>query len=258
SQSRDNYISFDGGNEKGTYYLGLGYLDDDGLILGSGFQRYSGKFGGTYNITDNFKIKSNVLYSHSHLDLSPLGDNNTVFRRFAGQPPTSRTYDNNPDGSLSDVLNPGTNSGFGNPLYYQDKFIRKNQEQRFAGSIGFEWNVFDDFLFKLDANHLAITNRYDNFNKAYLNAGTLITTRNASASLQSTLRDQVTATASYAKSLDKHNFDLLVGGEYYRDKYYTMGASTKNSPTDLIPTMNAGSEADGVPSSFGTESVIVS
>ena len=33
SASKDHYISFDGGNEKGTYYLGLGALDNDGLIL---------------------------------------------------------------------------------------------------------------------------------------------------------------------------------------------------------------------------------
>lgn len=258
SQSVDNYLSFDGGNEKGTYYLGLGYLDDDGLILGSGFQRYSGKFSGSYKITENLRINSNVIYSHSHQDLSPLGSNNTVFRRFAGQPPTSRTYNNNPDGTLSDQLNPGTNSGFGNPLYYQDKFIRKNQEQRFAAAVGMEWDIFPDFQFALNGNHLAINNRDDNFNKAFYNGSTLITTRNASASLESTLRDQLTGTLNYSKSIKDHNFNLLVGAEYFRDKYYVLGAATKNSPTDLIYTMNAGSEANGVPSSFETESVIIS
>lgn len=39
SASKDHYLSFDGGNENGTYYLGLGLLDNDGLILGSGFKR---------------------------------------------------------------------------------------------------------------------------------------------------------------------------------------------------------------------------
>src|SRR5690554_69852 len=48
SQTIDNYLSFQGGNDKGTYYLGLGYLDNEGLILGSGFKRISGKFSGSY------------------------------------------------------------------------------------------------------------------------------------------------------------------------------------------------------------------
>ena len=72
SVSKDHYLSFDGGNENGSYYLGLGLLDNDGLILGSGFKRYSGKFSGSYNITDNFKVNSNILYSHSNLKFKPF------------------------------------------------------------------------------------------------------------------------------------------------------------------------------------------
>ncbi|MCB0664397.1 MAG: carboxypeptidase-like regulatory domain-containing protein, partial [Saprospiraceae bacterium] len=52
SDTKDHYLSFDGGNEKGAYYLGLGLLDNDGLILGSGFKRYSAKFSGSYKIND--------------------------------------------------------------------------------------------------------------------------------------------------------------------------------------------------------------
>ena len=103
---KDHYLSFDGGNEKGTYYLGLGFLDNDGLILGSGFKRYSGKFSGSYNITENLKVNSNIIYAHSNLNRSPLGSDDRVFRRFAGQAPTSRTYDNNPDGTQSNILSP--------------------------------------------------------------------------------------------------------------------------------------------------------
>src|SRR5690606_13910135 len=102
SASKDHYLSFDGGNENGTYYLGLGLLDNDGLILGSGFMRYSGKFSGSYKITDKFKVNSNILYSHSNLSRSPLGGDDTVFRRFQGQAAISRTYDSNPDGTWSD------------------------------------------------------------------------------------------------------------------------------------------------------------
>ena len=48
------------------YYLGLGYLDDTGLVLGSNFKRYSGTFNGSYKITDDFKVSSNVLYAQSN------------------------------------------------------------------------------------------------------------------------------------------------------------------------------------------------
>jgi len=258
SQTIDHYLSFDGGNEKGSYYLGLGYLDNDGLILGSGFKRYSGKFSASYNISDKLRVNSNVLYSHSNLNISPLGGEDTVFRRFAGQAPTSRTYNNNPDGSLSGELNPGTNFSFGNPLYYIDKFVRKNLEQRLSLSVGMDWDFMKNTTFSLLGSHFTINNHNESFNKAYLNGTTLITTRTASASLVRTLRNQLTATLDYSNSYGEHNISLLFGGEYFRDNYFSLSAATQNSPTDLIYTMNAGSEALGIPSSFESENVIVS
>ncbi|MGC1632288.1 MAG: SusC/RagA family TonB-linked outer membrane protein [Gelidibacter sp.] len=261
SVSKDHYLSFDGGNEKGTYYLGLGALDNEGLILGSGFKRYSGKFSGTYKITDNFKVNSNVLYSHSNLNRSPLGSDDTVFSRFQGQAPTSRTYDSNLDGSWSDQYATGTNFSFGNPLYYRDKFVRTNLEQRLSASVGIDWDLTKDLTFTVNGSHFTVNNHDESFNKAYREGSTtgpLNTTRLAGFSLDRTLRNQLTGTLNYMKKFGDHNFNALVGGEYYKDNFFQSRAGTRNSPTDLIGTTNAGAEANGIPYSFETEYVIVS
>ncbi|WP_240915517.1 TonB-dependent receptor [Polaribacter sp. 20A6] len=260
STIKDHYLSFDGGNKDGTYYLGLGLLDNDGLILGSGFKRYSAKFSGSYNISDKLKVNSNVLYAHSNLNTSPLGGDDTVFRRYAGQAPTSRTYDTNPDGTMSTVLSPGTNAGFGNPLYYQDKFVRENLEQRLTASVGVDWEILENLSASAQASHFTINNHNQSFNKAYRQGSTsspLNTTRNASTSLGRTLRNQLTGTLSYTKKFGDHNFNVLLGGEYYKDNNFSSYASTKGSPTDLIPTLNAGAEPTGA-TSFETEFALVS
>lgn len=262
SETKDHYLSFDGGNDKGTYYLGLGALNNDGLVLGSGFIRYSGKFSGSYKITDKVKVNSNILYSHSNLSLSPLGGTESdIFHRFAGQAPTSRTYDNNPDGTLSTVLSPGINNTFGNPLYYQDKFIRKNLEQRLSASAGLDWDIIDNLALSVKASHFTINNHKENFNKAYVqgpSSSALITTRFASVSLDRTLRNQLTGTLNYTKKFGSHNFNALLGAEYFKDNVFFTNAGTKNSPTDLIETLNAGAEVNGIPYSFESEQVIVS
>lgn len=261
SESKDHYISFDGGNEKGTYYLGLGLLDNDGLTLGTGFKRYSGKFSGSYKISDRVKINSNILYSHSNLSLGGLGNEDTVFRRFQGQAATSRTYDSNPDGTWSDQYAPGQNQGFGNPLYYQDKFVRKNLEQRLTASVGLDWNPLDELKLSLNGSHFTINDHNESFNKAYRvgsNTGPLRTGREASVSLNRTLRNQLTGTLNYIESFGNHNVNALVGAEYYKDNIFLSGAGTRNSPTDLIQTLNAGAEANGIPSTFESEQVIVS
>ena len=206
-------------------------------------------------------MNSNVLYSHSNLSRSPLGGDDTVFRRFQGQAPTSRTYDSNPDGSWSDKYAVGQNEGFGNPLYYQDKFIRKNLEQRFSASVGINWELFKDLTLSIDGSHFAINNHDESFNRAYRvgsSTGPLRTGREAGVSLERTLRNQLTGTLNYIRSFGDHNFNFLVGGEYYKDNYFNTRAGTRNSPTDLIETLNAGAEANGIPYSFETEYVIIS
>jgi len=261
SATQDHYVSFDGGNEKGTYYLGLGLLDNEGLVLGSGFKRYSGKFSGSYQVTEKVRVNSNILYSHSNLSLSPLGSDDRVFRRFQGQASTSRTYDSNPDGTFSDVYAVGQNQGFGNPLYYQDKFVRNNLEQRLSASVGIDWDILEDLTLSVDGSHFAINNHNENFNRAYRvgsTTGPLRTGREAAVSLDRTLRNQLTGTLNYTKKINNHNFIALVGAEYFKDNLFTTSAATRNSPTDLIETLNAGAEADGIPSSFETEYVIVS
>jgi TonB-linked SusC/RagA family outer membrane protein len=261
SQTKDHYLSFDGGNKDGTYYLGLGLLDNDGLILGSGFKRYSTKFGASYNVNDKIKVNSNIVYSHSNLSLSPLGNDNTVFRRFQGQAPTSRDYDNNPDGTFSNVYAVGQNQSFGNPLYYQDKFVNKNLEQRLAASVGLNYNILDNLIFSVTASHFTINNHNESFNKAYRvgnTSGPLRSAREASVGLSRTLRNQLTGTLNYIKEIGKHNFNGLIGAEYFKDNGFNTSAGTRNSPTDLIQTLNAGAEADGIPSSFESEYVITS
>lgn len=261
STIKDHYLSFDGGNENGSYYLGLGVLDNDGLILGSGFKRYSGKFSGSYKINDKIKVNSNVLYSHSNLNRSPLGSDDTVFNRFQGQAPTSRTYDNNPDGTLSDVYAVGQNQTFGNPLYYQDKFIRNNLEQRLSASVGIDWELVKKLTLTVKGSHFAVNNHDENFDKAYRTGSTtgpINKARLASVALDRTLRNQLTGTLNYINNFGNHNFNALIGAEYFKDNYFKTAAGTRNSPTDLIETLNAGSEANGIPFSFETEYVISS
>lgn len=250
SNAQDYSLSFDGGNDKGTYYLGLGMLDDEGLVFGSAFKRYSGTFNASYKLSDNFKVSSNIIYAHSNRNL-PFDTDYNLFQRTAGLAPTSRIYNNNPDGSLSDEYQPGTYVGFGNPLYYRDKFVRSNIEQRLTGSVQLDYKFLNDFTATLRGSHFAINNSNESFNKAYLSSGRLNTDRRSAVSHQRTMRNQVTGLLSYRKRFnDVHNVNALVGVEYFRENTFSMNAATRLSPTDLIYTMNVGSEASGIPYSF--------
>lgn len=257
SNTQDYSLSVDGGGPKGTYYLGLGYLDDKGLVFGSGFTRLSGTVNASYKIFDDLKVSTNIIYAHSSQTL-PFDDIYNLFQRTAGLAPTSRIYNNNPDGSLSEDYQPGTYLGFGNPLYYRDKFPKSNLEQRLTASAQLEYSFLNNFNLTLRGSHFTINNSNESFNKAYLSSGRLNSERIASASHARTLRNQFTALLNYRTQVDKHNISALLGSEYFHEQRFGFSAATRYSPTDLIYTMNVGSEASGVPSSSHTDYKIAS
>lgn len=267
SDVKDYSLSFEGGNEKGTYYLGLGYLDDTGIVLGSNFKRLSATLNASYKITDKFKISSNIIYAQTDrkgsfreaLNAYTDADDYFIFQRFAGQAPTSRIYNTNPDGSTSLNYNPGTNDGFGNPLYYQDKFLRDDLEHRISASVQFDLDLAKNLKLMGRGSHFASHNTQETFRKAYMNSGALITSRQAGAIYDRTVRNQGTVTLNYKNKFgEKHNVDVLLGGEAFKEMYFGSSAYTKNSPTDIIRTLNAGAEGNGIPYSYKRDYTIIS
>lgn len=66
SQLRQEYnLGISGGNDKANYFISLGHLDDNGIVSGSGFKRYSGRFKGDYQIKSWIKAGANVSYTYS-------------------------------------------------------------------------------------------------------------------------------------------------------------------------------------------------
>jgi hypothetical protein len=112
---------------------------------------------------------------------------------------------------------------------------------------------------RLKGSLFAVHDARETFNKAFFSGGSLNTARTASASYSRTMTQQYNILLNYKKRFGTdHNMSFLLGGEYYDFYFFTMNAATRNSPTNLIYTMNAGSEASGVPTSSTTATRILS
>ncbi len=99
---------------------------------------------------------------------------------------------------------------------------------------------------KLVLNGNASLYRYDymveKFNKAYqLENKDTNTTREASVEQERYTQQQYNATLTYTDTFaDKHNLEVMLGGEYFTYDQFKLAAKTQNSPTDDIPTLNVG------------------
>ena len=57
-------LSVSGASEKMNYYMSAGYLDDQGIVPNSGFQRYSARLKADYQVKPWLKLGGNVSFTH--------------------------------------------------------------------------------------------------------------------------------------------------------------------------------------------------
>lgn len=58
-------IRFGGGNENTNYYVSIGYLNDDGYIINSSYERYTGRINVSSQVKEWLNIGANVGYAYS-------------------------------------------------------------------------------------------------------------------------------------------------------------------------------------------------
>lgn len=175
--TQDHYLNITGGNDKSTFASSLGYYNEDGMIKGTGFQRFSGSFNASYKILPILNVKAGVSYVWSTRPELWIGSYE-FFYRTRSQRPTWNPW--NEDGTPA----AGFGTGDGNPAYYRDKLTQKNSTTRATYNIGFTLDILPKQLV-LNGNASLLNYDYqrEKFNKAYQTQTTTTpeTTRQAEA-----------------------------------------------------------------------------
>ncbi|MBB2147694.1 SusC/RagA family TonB-linked outer membrane protein [Pedobacter gandavensis] len=95
-------LSFSGGGEKSQYYISGGYLNDQGIALGSGFKRYNTRINLTTQAKKWLTAGLNLSASSSTQDYPTSEDSKTsnVIQYSRAIPSFYPIYEHNPDGSF--------------------------------------------------------------------------------------------------------------------------------------------------------------
>jgi TonB-dependent starch-binding outer membrane protein SusC len=109
-------LSFSGGTEKGSYYLGLGYLDQKGIVITSKYKRYSVTLGLEQEMNNWLSVGTHLSFARD--ENNDVRDNQSG--RFGGfvlsalnTPQFSPVYNQNGDGTYGFSL---FSAGLANPL----------------------------------------------------------------------------------------------------------------------------------------------
>lgn len=250
---QDHYVSFTGGNDKGTFNSSLGYYKEDGQIVGTNFERFSGTINGNYKIKPIFTINAGANFSQSQNPNLWTGNNSgetgefELFYRTMSLWPTWNPYDENGNPAS------GISKSDGNPSYWKDKLTRKNKTRRTTFNIGAQLDIIPKKLILTEASSLYyIDYEFESFDKKYKLQNQAIPNSNRESmfKLQKTYQQQHSLTLSYNDTFaEKHNLNAMIGGEIFENKYSEYSASGRGAPSDDIPTLNVASERTATTSS---------
>lgn len=230
SMTQDYNVNMSGGNEKGTYYAGLGYNKSEGIPISSFYKRYSFVFNGSYKVAERIKASSNFNYNRANWRSMPGSQSSeyNYFGRIMSTPPTARFEDE--DGNY--LLGP--NDGDGNQAYQPEKWQVDNQTDKFTMIQTLEIDLWKNLKVKGTANWYYSEGLYETFTKDYESTpGSFNQSRNTKAEFARDFSQTYNLVLSYNQVFAKdHSVDVMLGTEFFDKQTKGFNASGSGAPTD--------------------------
>lgn len=262
-------VTATGSNDKGSFYGSAGYLKNEGISIGSDYERFTGRLKADYQLRSWLKLSGNFNYAHYKANSLADDGGSTVgnvfmvknmapiyplyIRDAAGNIlQDSKTglamYDWG-DGTVTGLTRPtmtGSNPIFAN---YFDKNQNEGNSLDATGTA--EIRFLEDFKFTSANTVMLDETRFTYTNNPYYGQ--------FAANNGSVQKAHVRTWAyNYQQLLnwhhlfDKHDVEVMLGHEYYRTRYYYLTAS-KNNMFSVFNDELAGAVNTGTMDSYTTD-----
>lgn len=245
-------LSVSGGSDRVRYFISGNYFDQDGILKGNNFKRYTGRVNLDFDATDKIKLGSSILYSRN--DRTRIGNDDNISGAMGGAyflPPNIPPYQ--ADGTFTKF------SIFENPIAVVQYDDRKMAVNRILANVYGEWEILPYLKFKtsgsVDYNEI----KEDNYAPTQLNTGVAVA---GSAVSAVTLDDNLIweNTLTFQKGLGgEHYLTVLLGQSVQKSNNEFTRASGTGFPSNdfrritsaAIQTSSSTGSQWGISSFFG-------
>ncbi|MGK9127944.1 TonB-dependent receptor [Olivibacter sp. SA151] len=240
----DLNLSVSGGTEKIKTYISAGYFNQEGVMLNTGFDRFSLRTNVDANLSDRFKVGLNVSPSLTYTRGGVRGQGRDEGFDIAS--PIPSVY--NPDGSYNAYIqSPGT-FGVPNPVMVLNETTNKASRIKVLMNTYAEYSILKNLRFKTTFNV-----DYEDGNSEYFRPSILGNQNAAPPSvpsgrfIQSKYLNWLNEnTLNYDLSTDNgHSLTALVGFSVQSQKNQSADFTGNQFPDDDIETLNAAARITG-------------
>lgn len=255
-----NYnLSIQGGSDKSTYMVSMGYFDQTGVIIGSHYNRYNFRVNTNNKITNWLRFGNNLsIVNSKQKSVIEEGPGRTILGRAMRMNPSLSPY--RPDGTFScSNDNPGSTR---NPL--RDVLQDKDEMNKFGlqGTFFVEADLTSHLKYRLNLGGAFNEGFHSLFYPAYGKPGDKWSNEDADAARAMSRNMNLLAehTLSYINSFGKNSFTLLLGYTAQEDKteYFSVEVEGFSHPAleqissgQVIKTADGGIQEWSLLSQFG-------
>ena len=244
-------ISAQGGSEKVQYYVSGSYMDQQGTIIGSNFDRLSFRTNLDAQLKDWFKLGVNATYAITNDDIKLADGQEGVIFYSLSTLPDIPVYDL--DGNYSTTVREGYTSANPVALAMLDQNLLKRQ--KLTGNVYADLTPVKHFTWRSEVG-FDVSNSEATTYKPMVNLGgwqrgsnSMSSQRNASTYWS--LKNYLT----YANTFGKHSVTAMVGQEAWESRWNYLGASNKDLPSDDIHNLRLATGTPTVNSGFGSSAM---
>lgn len=233
-------LSITGGNEFVKYAISGEYLNQQGIIVNSKFQRYSLRANIDAQLTKRLSLKINLNPSYIiNNNVIAAGGAAGVSTSIIGSATSAQPYYplHNPDGSYFVYQTVDASTDLNNPLALAIEKKDNSTRTRILGNISAEYKLMDGLRLNVLIGATTNNTKGSSFTPqlpAFLNAAA--TGTDNALSQYDWLAEY---TANYSKKFGKHNIAALAGYTVQEDVTEDNTFTSTNYPNNLVPSLSA-------------------
>ena len=233
-------LSISGGNDKTTYAISGGFFQQDGIVIGSDFDRYTGRISLDNQVKDWFKIGGSLAYAKTSetITLNDGGDG-VIMQALLSQPDIAVKELGGDYAGPETFYTAATYNPVAAALQRHNTFDR----QRLMGSIFGDINLFKGLIYRselgFDDNH--------GLNQAFQPTyewGVIVNTENQLRQREESSFFWVWKNYLTYKAFDNdvHNMTVLLGQEAQKSNWQGSQVTKKNFASNDIPVLSEGED----------------
>ncbi len=248
---QDYKLNYSGGNEKGNYFFSAEYLSQEGVIINTGFDRYSFRANSTKNF-GKLTVGETMSVSFGKQKPELSGGGRTLIVHAIKAAPYLPVFNPNNEGGFQGPSSSNDGQDAENPVRVQTHPRAVNNTLGIIGNIYAELEIIQGLNFKSQVGLDFFTGNNSNFTASFNDDNVVGSTTHAQNFASFGRGYNQGRTLVFTNSLrynttiaEKHNLEVLALAEKFENKNFGFGGSARNLITNEIQQFGATNQTIG-------------